>query len=83
MKERSKLGSKTLRELLPARQFEVAGLVRYGFNNPEIARMLGISRHAVQMHLHRMLELSGCDNRLTLAVRYALENQEVELRNAA
>lgn len=66
---------KTLRELLPPRQFQVAGLIRYGMSNPEIAQTLGITRHTVQAHVFRILESTGCDNRTTLAVRYALENQ--------
>jgi len=73
---------KTLKELLPRRQFEVAGMVRYGLNNKEIAATLGISVSGVQAHLIRIFEATGCDNRVMLAVRYALENQGVEKKPA-
>jgi len=69
---------KTLQELLTPRQFEVAGMVRYGLSNREIARTLGVSLSMTFAHVHRSLERTGCENRTMLAVRYALENQAAE-----
>jgi DNA-binding CsgD family transcriptional regulator len=73
---------KTLRELLPPRQFEVARLVRYGLSNDEIANLLGISTFTVYAHLQRAFNRTGCEDRAMLAVRYALENQETEKKPA-
>ena len=68
----------TLRQLLTPRQFEIAGLVRYGLSNPEIAKLLGVCEATVHASLIRSFARAGCDNRTMLAVRYALENQEAE-----
>lgn len=68
----------TLRQLLSPRQFEIAGLVRYGLSNPEIAKLLGVCEATVHASLIRSFARAGCDNRTMLAVRYALENQTQE-----
>lgn len=69
---------KLLYQLLTPKQFQVAGLVRYGLSNPQIAPTLKISEWSVHAHLSRIYERAGCDNRTMLAVRYALENQSAE-----
>ena len=68
----------TLRQLLTPRQFEIAGLVRYGLSNSAIAKLLGVCEATVHASLIRSFARAGCDNRTMLAVRYALENQEAE-----
>ena len=68
----------TLRQLLTPRQLEIAGLVRYGLSNPEIAKLLGVCEATVHASLIRSFARAGCDNRVMLAVRYALENQKAE-----
>ena len=69
---------KTLAELLTPKQLEIARLIRYGLQNPEIERLLGLTEWAVCGRLKRICERTGCENRTMLAVRYALENQALE-----
>jgi DNA-binding NarL/FixJ family response regulator len=40
---------------LSAREIEVLNLLRQGMNNPDIARVLGISRHTVKIHVAAIL----------------------------
>ena len=63
----------SLRDLLISRQFEVAGHVRDGLTSPEIAKILGVSHMGIKECLRRCFDLSGCDNRVQLAVRYQRE----------
>jgi DNA-binding NarL/FixJ family response regulator len=63
----------SLRDLLTPRQFEVAGYVRDGLQNPEIAATLHLTVHAVKEILRKSFDRTGCDNRTMLAVRYQRE----------
>ena len=63
----------SLRDLLTLRQFQVAGYVRDGLTSPEIAKILGITHMGIKECLRRCFDLSGCDNRVMLAVRYQRE----------
>jgi DNA-binding NarL/FixJ family response regulator len=63
----------SLRDLLTERQFRIAGYVRDGLTNPEIAKLLHMSLDSVKQYLHQSFDLTGCDNRVMLAVRYQRE----------
>ena len=56
--------------LLTRAERDVAALVVDGNTNPEIARLLGISRHTVESHLkHIFVKLAIC-SRVRLAVLF-------------
>jgi DNA-binding NarL/FixJ family response regulator len=55
--------------LLTRREREVARLVAAGFNNPEIAGHLGISRNTVKEILKRTFRKLGVDARAEMAAR--------------
>jgi DNA-binding NarL/FixJ family response regulator len=63
----------SLRDLLTETQFRIAGQVRYGLGNREIAKNLKMSYHTVKAYVSRSCERVGCDNRTMLAVRYQRE----------
>lgn len=52
--------------LLSAREAQVAQLVVDGLTNKEIAGRVGISRHTVKTHMHRVFGKCGVENRTGL-----------------
>lgn len=52
---------------LSRREFEVAGLVREGFKNRQIAKKLFISEYTVENHLRSIYEKLGVKNRTSMA----------------
>jgi DNA-binding CsgD family transcriptional regulator len=67
-----------LRERLTPREFEIVGWIVKGKTNKEIATILSLTEHTIKNYLLRVFEKIGCDNRVTLAVRYV---REVELES--
>jgi DNA-binding NarL/FixJ family response regulator len=63
----------SLRDILTETQFRIAGCVRDGLENREIAKELKMSYHTVKAYVYRSCERVGCDNRVQLAVRYQRE----------
>jgi two-component system NarL family response regulator len=58
---------------LSQRELEVLGLVRQGFSNDEIARLLGISERTVRAHMTAILaRLSASDRAQAVAIGYEL-----------
>lgn len=57
---------------LTPREAEVLGLVREGFTNTEIARLLGITTHTVKLHVAGLLAKLGVGDR-TQAVAKAFD----------
>lgn len=53
---------------LTPRELEVLGLVGEGFSNAEIAARLHLGVTTVKKHLVRLMDKTGCDNRVRLAV---------------
>ncbi len=58
---------------LTGREREVLGLVGAGFGNQEIADRLHLGVTTVKKHITALLEKTGCDNRVRLAV-YAVDH---------
>ena len=63
---------------LSPRQLEVLTMLVKGFNNAEIARLLGISRTVAKEHVENLLAKLGAANR-TEAVAIALRKQLVKI----
>ena len=63
----------SLRDLLTPRQFEIAGCVRDGLENREIAKVIQRTVSTVKVRLREAYDRVGCDNRTMLAVRYQRE----------
>ncbi|APA98801.1 response regulator [Nocardia seriolae] len=61
-------GSATAAVDLTAREAEVLALVGEGFSNGEIADRLHLGVTTVKKHLARLMDKTGCDNRVRLAV---------------
>lgn len=61
------------RVLLSAREREVFELLRNGFTNRQIAKLLYIEQSTVKAHAHRIYEKLGVHSRSALAVQAALE----------
>ena len=58
---------------LSQREIEVLGLIRQGFSNDEIARLLGISERAVRAHVTAILAtLSAADRAQAVAIGFEL-----------
>jgi DNA-binding NarL/FixJ family response regulator len=58
---------------LSQRELEVLGLVRQGFSNDEIARLLGISERTVRAHMTAILaRLAASDRAQAVAIGYEL-----------
>lgn len=58
---------------LSQRELEVLGLVRQGFGNDEIARLLGISERTVRAHMTAILAtLNAADRAQAVAIAYEL-----------
>jgi DNA-binding NarL/FixJ family response regulator len=58
---------------LSQRELEVLGLVRQGFGNDEIARLLGISERTVRAHMTAILAtLNAADRAQAVAIGYDL-----------
>jgi DNA-binding NarL/FixJ family response regulator len=66
----------TLKEILTPRQFEMASLVRYGYENSEIAKEMRLKENSVKQRLYRIYVRLGFSKRVELAVRFALEEAE-------
>lgn len=66
---------KTLREILTPRQFQIAGLVRDGLSNREIAQAVGLAYDTIKTRMVEIFDRVGCDNRAMLAVRFERENR--------
>jgi DNA-binding NarL/FixJ family response regulator len=49
------------------RQQQLAGLIRQGLSNKEVAARLNLSEQTVKNHVHRMLRKVGAVDRLTMA----------------
>lgn len=62
-------GVPSARELLSARELEIAMLVARGLTNAEVAKRLSISRRTVATHLENVYRRLGIHSRLVLAVR--------------
>jgi DNA-binding CsgD family transcriptional regulator len=54
------------------REIEVLELASQGMTNPQIARRLGLSVHAIKFHLGSIYRKTGVSNRTEAAVAYAL-----------
>lgn len=59
--------ARKLAEVLTAREVEIVRQVAAGRRNKEIARALGITEGTVKIHVHRIYEKLGLDNRVALA----------------
>jgi DNA-binding CsgD family transcriptional regulator len=70
---------KSLRELLNAQQFKIAGLVAEARSNKDIGLVLHLTPHTVKNYLRQIFDKLGCDNRVVLAVRYVREEGTVKL----
>jgi DNA-binding NarL/FixJ family response regulator len=57
------------RELLSQRELEVLGLIRQGFGNDEIGRLLGISERTVRAHVSAILAALGAVDRAQAVAR--------------
>ncbi|MCX7430187.1 MAG: LuxR C-terminal-related transcriptional regulator [Planctomycetia bacterium] len=58
---------------LSQREIEVLGLIRQGFSNDEIARLLGISERTVRAHVTAILAtLSAADRAQAVAIGFEL-----------
>lgn len=55
------------------RQQQLAGLIRQGLSNKEVAARLNLSEQTVKNHVHRMLRKVGASDRLTMAELYRPE----------
>jgi DNA-binding NarL/FixJ family response regulator len=49
------------------RQQQLAGLIREGLSNKEVAARLNLSEQTVKNHVHRMLRKAGAADRVTMA----------------
>jgi two-component system, NarL family, nitrate/nitrite response regulator NarL len=54
------------------REIEVLELASQGMTNPQIARRLGLTVHAIKFHLGSIYRKLGASNRTEAAVAYAL-----------
>jgi DNA-binding NarL/FixJ family response regulator len=64
----------TLKESLSPRQFQVAGLIRDGLSNKEIAARIGVTPHVVKNYVGLIFDAVECHSRTQVAVRYEREN---------
>jgi DNA-binding NarL/FixJ family response regulator len=64
--------SQRISEFSP-RQQQLAGLIRQGLSNKEVAARLNLSEQTVKNHVHRMLRKVGATDRLTMAELYRPE----------
>jgi DNA-binding NarL/FixJ family response regulator len=64
---------RTLRDLLTPREFGLVGLIVQGHSNKEIASALHLTDSTIKNYLYRIFDKIGCNNRVTLAVRYVRE----------
>ena len=53
---------------ISARQAEILALVADGMQNKQIAHRLGISEATVKAHISKTIQISGCRNRVSLAL---------------
>lgn len=53
---------------LSQRQAEVLALVSEGLQNKQIAHRLGISEATVKAHISKAIQMTGCQNRVGLAL---------------
>jgi len=53
---------------ISARQAEILALVADGMQNKQIAHCLGISEATVKAHISKTIQISGCRNRVSLAL---------------
>ncbi|MFM8292360.1 MAG: response regulator transcription factor [Planctomycetia bacterium] len=54
---------------LSPREAEVLGLLREGFSNTEISRLLGITTHTVKLHVAGLLAKLGASDRTQAVAR--------------
>jgi DNA-binding NarL/FixJ family response regulator len=66
---------RTLRDLLTRRELSVVALLVTGCSNRQIARALKLTDHTIKNYLFTIFDKVGCDNRVTLAVRYVREEE--------
>jgi ATP/maltotriose-dependent transcriptional regulator MalT len=64
------------RSLLTPREQEVFGLLRQGFTNRQIAKLLFIEESTVKVHAHHIYDKLGTRSRTALAVQAALERAD-------
>ncbi len=55
---------------ITCREREILQWISQGKTNPEIAIILGISRHTVKKHVENLLGKFGAGNRIVLATRF-------------
>lgn len=53
---------------LSQRQAEILALVSEGLQNKQIAHRLGIAEATVKAHISRTIQMTGCKNRVGLAL---------------
>ncbi len=58
-------------DTLTPREYEVFGMLLEGYNNPQIAERLVLSRSTVKVHVSRVLEKLGAANRVDLLKKYS------------
>jgi len=63
----------TLRELLTARQFQIAKLVAEGYSDKQIAAELELAQGTVSVMVYAAMDRADVTKRVLLATRYALE----------
>jgi two-component system nitrate/nitrite response regulator NarL len=63
-----------LKEILTARQYEIASMVRDGHSNKVIGELLGITDSTVKHYLMEVFKRLRCDSRVTLAIKFEREN---------
>lgn len=68
--------SHDLQTLLTPREFEIAGLVRQGLSNRQIAHTLFLSVRTVESHIYQARAKLGARNRTDLGTLVAPENEE-------
>ncbi len=57
-------------DTLTPREYEVFGMLLEGYNNPQIAERLVLSRSTVKVHVSRVLEKLGVTNRVELLKKF-------------
>jgi DNA-binding CsgD family transcriptional regulator len=61
---------------LSKREAELVSILAHGHTNEEIAEAMGINEHTVKNYLFRIMDKTGCQNRVTLAVEHVMNRLE-------